>query len=74
MELTPFQEKPVIEVKVLNPDDSVNVSSTIVEATTPQMSLTMHLKPGGVVEQLRGLFIVSYPELGEVDKQETKIE
>jgi hypothetical protein len=74
LELTKFQEKPVIEVKIINPDDSVNVSSTIVEATNPRMSLMMHVKPTVSPREMRGLFLVSYPELGEVDRKEIQID
>ena len=74
LELTKFQEKPVIEVKIINPDDSVNVSSTIVEATNPRMSLTMHVRSTVSLRELRGLFLVSYPELGEVDRKEVQID
>jgi hypothetical protein len=73
LELSPFQEKPVIEIKVINPDDVVSVSTTVVEAATPKMSLTMHLKPRSETEHLRGLFLVRYPELGEVDRLVVKI-
>lgn len=69
LQLTPFLEKPVIEIKILNDDDTVNVSSTIVETTDSQMSLTMHIKQPGANLGSRGVFIVSYPELGEVDRR-----
>lgn len=44
LELTPFQQRPNIEVLVTDRDGREVASTTVVEAVTPTMELTLHLR------------------------------
>jgi hypothetical protein len=55
IEITPFQQKPNCEIKVLNEAGSLAASLSIIEAIDYKMEFTVHLK----VEQPSGEYIVS---------------
>ena len=44
MELTPFQQRPNIEVAIHNADARVVAALSVVEAIDPKMDFTMHLR------------------------------
>ncbi len=43
-DITPFQERPSIEVSVKNSDGIESASLSIIEAIEPQFNITMHLR------------------------------
>lgn len=44
IEMTPFLERPTLDLDVLNPIGESLVRTTVVEADSPSFSLTMHLR------------------------------
>ena len=70
MTLTPFQERPSIDIEVLDPQGAKVASSSIVEATDTTMSLTLHLKSPGAVSNYTLIARIHYEDLGEVARGE----
>ncbi len=68
--LTPFQERPSIDIEVLDPQGAKAASSSIVEATDTAMSLTLHLKAPGQPAEYTLVGRILYEAQGEVDRQE----
>jgi hypothetical protein len=77
-ELTPFQERPSIQVFVSDDSGNEQTSMTIIEAMQPNFSLTMHL-PEKVERQKLKVNAVLYYELPDqgrvvVDKMSTTLD
>jgi len=74
LQLTPFLERPDIEVVIVGPDGKKASSIDIIETIEDQMTFTMHLKEG--IEN--GMFTVqanlSYLEHGIVDQKSISFE
>ena len=72
VELTPFLERPNVDLDVLDPSGQSLVRTTVVEADTPVFSLTMHLrgKPSAGEYILRGA--LSYASAPPQDVREDR--
>jgi hypothetical protein len=69
LELTPFQQRPTIEIDLTGPDGEPVASTSIIEPMQWKLELTLHIRgaapiPGAYTLQAR-LF---YPELGQTDQ------
>jgi hypothetical protein len=75
LELTPFQQRPYIELTLNDPDGNEVSSASIVEPMGWKLELTLHLrKPnpsGGTYILATHLF---YPDLGEMDQRELSVQ
>jgi hypothetical protein len=75
LELTPFQKRPNLELTLTAPDASPCASASIIEPVGWQLELTLHIR---AETPLPGTYLLSahllYPELGEVDHREIKLE
>ena len=69
LSVTPFQERPSIEIEV-RAEGATLASSSIVEATDTDMSLTLHLRAPAPQSQLLLTGSILYREYGEVDRRE----
>ncbi len=71
VELTPFQERPSIEVLVANAQGEPAGSLNVIETLTPNFSLTMHLRDRETANpyQLMALLYYSWPDR---DKEEVQ--
>lgn len=69
LELTPFQERPNLEVTITTPDGTDAASITIIESIDMRMTFTMHLRG----EERAGPYQINarvlYPEQGMVDEK-----
>jgi hypothetical protein len=74
IELTPFQTPPNLEVWVENIDGERNAHTNIIGATTPQMSLTLHLKGQRSVGVHQLWLLLSYEEEGEIERSPFEFE
>lgn len=74
LEITPFQERPTIEIKVQDPEGALVATSSIVEIVEPRMNLTMHLRGSPVPGPYTVHAELSYPERDPVDQTETRFE
>jgi hypothetical protein len=68
-ELTPFLERPSIEVVITNGEDAPAGSLHVIETTSPNFNITMHLRDGGKVNpyELVAILYYSWPDK---DKEE----
>jgi hypothetical protein len=74
LDVTPFLERPNIEVSIANENGDALSSVSIIESIDAHMAFTMHLR--GV--DTKGKFIlsasISYPEIGDVDQKSVNFE
>lgn len=70
LSVTPFLVRPSIDLEVTDLQGVKLASSSIIEATEVEMSLTLHLRHAAGDQQLRLLAILVYPDLGQVDLRE----
>jgi hypothetical protein len=75
LELTPFQQRPEIEL-TLNDSNGVEVASaSIIEPVNWKLELNLHIRKNSTKVQRYTLnTILLYPELGEVDRRTLIIE
>ena len=71
LEITPFQERPSVEIKVLSPTGEMVATTSIVEIVEPKMSLTVHLRGSPSAGVYRILAELNYPDRDPVDQAET---
>lgn len=75
LELTPFLERPEIELTLTDPSGEMCTSATIIEPMGWKLDLTMHLPTRRTTH---GAFTLSaqvtYPDLGEVDRRSISID
>jgi hypothetical protein len=76
LDVTPFLERPNIDVAITNPHGDIVSSVSIIESIDTHMAFTMHLR--GEPEQWQGKMTLSasiqYPDIGEVDQESVMIE
>jgi len=74
LELTPFLERPDLEVSLIDEDDFEVSSLSIIESIDARMTFTMHIRR----EESKGPYKLSvkiaYPEIGMVDQQDLHFE
>jgi hypothetical protein len=72
-EITPFQEKPNLEIDVHNKNGDLVATFSVVEAIEPKMSFTLHLRE----ESPRGGYtlsmVVFYTDLAAMDEEQGTI-
>jgi len=75
MDLTPFLERPYLELKLTDGSGAEAAVASIVEPMTWKLELTLHIRnptsPGGKYTLLASL---SYPDLGEVDRRQITLD
>jgi hypothetical protein len=75
LELTPFQQRPYLELTLKHLGGEEVVSASIVEPMTWKLELTLHIRKAnfsvGKYTLVAGL---SYPDLGEIDRRELTID
>ncbi|HTX91135.1 MAG TPA: hypothetical protein VMC09_07960 [Anaerolineales bacterium] len=75
LELTPFLNRPTIEIALKDGDGNELVSTSIVEPVGWKLEVTLHIRirPSGDGKSSLSASLV-YPELGQVDRREIPIE
>jgi hypothetical protein len=71
MRLTPFLERPNVELEIRDSTGDQLASATVVEPTEPDLSLTLHMRSGPAGGPLTLITSVLYAEHGSVDRRET---
>jgi hypothetical protein len=75
LDLTPFKERPYLELKLTDAGGAEAASASIVEPMAWKLELTLHIRNptsrGGKYTLLASL---SYPDLGEVDRRQITLE
>ena len=75
LDLTPFQQKPYIELSLTDSNGNAAASTSIVEPVSWKLELTLHIRKTGTTAGKYTLAAsLSYPELGEIDRRTTIID
>lgn len=79
IELTPFRERPSIEVNITNGEGAPAGSLNVIETMTPNFSLTMHLRDAETINpySLTATLYYSWPEERErleIERQQVTFE
>ena len=70
LNLTPFQQRPYIELSLTDPDGNVVASASIIEPMGWKLELTLHIrKTGSTAGNYTLTASLSYPDLGEIDRR-----
>jgi len=74
-EITPFLQRPSLEIRLLDPDGADLGSITVVDAVVARFSLTAHLR-GEVfgAGPVRVVSILGYDDLPEADRHEVMVD
>jgi hypothetical protein len=75
LELTPFQQRPSIELVLISPDGSRAATASIIEPMAWKLELTLHIRDRQANTPKYTLMAsLNYPELGEMDRREIPID
>ncbi|MDP2994584.1 MAG: hypothetical protein Q8N46_05625 [Anaerolineales bacterium] len=76
LDLTPFQQKPYLELTLPDSAGEVVAATSIVEPVAWRLELTLHiLKPGATAGEVYKLTVIlSFPDLGEIDRRDLTVE
>jgi hypothetical protein len=70
LDLTPFQQRPIIELALTDSDETEVASASIIEPVGWKLELNLHIRKTGPTNGKYTLSaILSYPELGEIDRR-----
>jgi hypothetical protein len=73
LELTPFLERPSIQVTIVNGAGEPAGSLSVIETMTPNFSLTLHLRDGELIDPYELMTVVYYSapdsDRQDVDRQ-----
>jgi hypothetical protein len=75
LDLTPFQQRPIIEISLTDSSGNEVASASIIEPVGWKLELTLHIRKTGPTNGKYTLIAsLSYPEMGEVDRRTLIIE
>jgi hypothetical protein len=74
LELTPFQERPNVDIVFFDPAGEIAASAHIVEASEPKMSLTVHFRQVAQAGTYVARLILGYPDGEPADLAERGFE
>jgi hypothetical protein len=76
LDITPFQQKPHLDVSLIDPAGKVLATTSIVEPVSWNLELNLHIRNSSTSTNggCRLSVILSYPELGEVDRRDLNFE
>jgi len=70
LELTPFQQRPNIDLSLTDSNGNTVASASIIEPVGWKLELTLHIRKTGPTNGIYNLVAsLTYPELGEVDRR-----
>jgi hypothetical protein len=83
LQVTPFLQRPYLELTLISPSGDLVAAASIVEPMTWAIELTLHLRPSAPVsvevqDQNNSVAytlkaVLSYPDLGEIDHREINV-
>jgi len=68
VELTPFQVRPNVDITLLAPGGDVVALANIVEASEPQMSVTLHIRGNPPAGVFTARLTLGYPDKAPADQ------
>ncbi|HMD89841.1 MAG TPA: hypothetical protein VKF38_11820 [Anaerolineaceae bacterium] len=69
VDITPFQQRPDLEVTILDSNGREIASTLIVETLENRMVFTMHLFPDSPGQELSLIAVLSYRDIGPMDER-----
>jgi hypothetical protein len=70
LSLTPFQQRPVIELSLTDSAGTIVASASIIEPVGWKLELTLHIRKTGMNNGKYTLAAsLTYPDLGEIDRR-----
>jgi hypothetical protein len=75
LDLTPFQQKPYLDLALTDFSGELIAATSIVEPITCRLELNLHIRKVGEAQDgpYKLTAIISYPDLGEVDRRDLYI-
>ncbi len=78
LELTPFQQKPYLELTLTNSSGEIAATTSIIEPVAWKLELNLHIRKPALRVTTGGTYklvvILSFPDLGEIDRRDLTIE
>ncbi|MGA9532804.1 MAG: hypothetical protein WBR18_08830 [Anaerolineales bacterium] len=74
LELTPFLERPTVEVVLIHPSGEVAAETSIIETVDHQLEFTLHLRSPAQAGEYRCRVTVGYRGQPPVDEHEVSFE
>jgi hypothetical protein len=75
IELTPFQKRPDIELRLTDVDGAEVAAASIIEPVGWKMELTLHIRTSNPAAGKYTLVAnLTYPDLGEIDHQTLEVD
>jgi hypothetical protein len=76
LDITPFQQKPYLDLSLTDSLGKVLAATSIVEPVSWNLELNLHIRNSSISHSgiCKLSAILSYPELGEVDRRDLNIE
>jgi len=74
LRLTPFLERPNIDIVILDSVGDEAASAKVIENLDPSLRLTLHLRPAGPPGAYTARLALSYPDQDPVDQAEVAFE
>ncbi len=74
IDLTPFLQRPSLDVVITDGQGDEVASTSIIEAVNPRMSFTMHLRTIGVRGAHQVHVVVHYPDGLQVDEKRATLQ
>jgi hypothetical protein len=67
VQMTPFLQRPNIEIVVVDEQGEPVASASVIENLEPSLALTLHLRPSRPGARYEAELVLEYPGLGAVD-------
>ena len=76
LDITPFQQKPYLDLSLTDSLGKVLAATSIVEPVSWNLELNLHIRNSSIPQSgiCKLSAILSYPELGEVDRRDLNFE
>lgn len=74
LEVTPFLERPNLEVTITDAEGEEVASVSIIESIDDRMVFTMHIRKEEIIGQYGLAASIAYPEAGQVDQKSVAFE
>jgi hypothetical protein len=76
LDLTPFQQKPYLDLVFTNSSGEIITTTSIIEPVNWNLELNLHIRKSSTSDN--GVYkltvVISYPDLGDVDRRDLTIE
>jgi hypothetical protein len=76
LDLTPFQQKPYLDLVFTNSSGEIITTTSIIEPVNWNLELNLHIRKSSASDNgvYKLMVVISYPDLGDVDRRDLTIE